>query len=575
MLVLGLMSLVSFAEVVSLGAVLPFLAALLSPEKVLHYGELGSILEDLSSAFDVSLGLTLTVIFSGAIILSSALRLAFLHVSTRLAAAIGADLSIDVYRKVLHQPYSIHVARNSSEIIGAIVGKVNSTTNVIHQCLVLACSALLIFCLIVTLLLIDPVVALVSGGCFGLGYVFIGRYTRKQLQKNGQEIADEQIAQLKTLQEGLGGIRDVLLDGSQAVYCEAFSATDRKLRKALAENIVISGSPRYLMEMVGTVLIVVLAYKLSQKTGGLVDVLPVLGGLAVAAQRLLPALQQSFSAWATITGYQPSVKDTVEIINQAVPDDQANSKVYPITVSKQITLRTVSFRYSSQSPWTLDNISLSISRGARVGFIGETGSGKSTLLDLIMGLLVPTSGAIEVDGSEISRESMRAWQMAIAHVPQNIFLADSSVAENIAFGLPKHEIDLERVRLAAHRARISEFIESRPKGYSEVVGERGVRLSGGQRQRIGIARALYKEATVLVLDEATSALDNATEESVMQAVHSLDRDLTILMIAHRLSSLKNCDTIIELRAGRVVSQGAYSELLRGPTLGLDAADNQI
>jgi ATP-binding cassette subfamily B protein len=220
----------------------------------------------------------------------------------------------------------------------------------------------------------------------------------------------------------------------------------------------------------------------------------------------------------------------------------------------------VRFRYAPDAPWVLDDFNLTIRKGARVGLVGSTGSGKSTALDLLMGLLMPTQGELLVDGEPIVGERIRAWQNTIAHVPQSIFLSDASLCENIAFGVPRNAIDLERVKQAARRAQIAEFIESRREGYEARVGERGIRLSGGQRQRIGIARALYKQASVLVFDEATSALDNATEQSVMNAIGGLDRDLTILLIAHRMSTVRRCDCIVELGAGRVVAQGTYEHL---------------
>jgi len=555
-----LMIFVGFAEVLSLGAVFPFLSVLLSPEKAMHSGFFGQALTDWTERLGLSPSLMLTIMFSVAILAASAFRLTFLHISTRLAAAIGSDLSIEVYRRVLHQPYSVHVVRNSSEVIGAIVGKVNTTTNVIYQCLVLVCSAFMTLSLVSALIVIDSKVAIIASFCFGAGYAVVGRVSRKMLRKNSHQIADLHTAQLKNLQEGLGGIRDVLLDSAQNVYCEAFRLTDRDMRQALAGNTIITGSPRYFMEAVGTVLIVVLAYQMSTQDGGFLDALPVLGGLAVAAQRLLPALQQSFAAWAIIAGSHASVIDTISMLELPMPSTEVAGRGEQLALRNSITIDALSFRYSPNVPWALDNVSLEIPRGARVGFIGETGSGKSTLLDLVMGLLLPTAGRIRVDGVAVEEGAIKAWQKTIAHVPQSIFLADSSIAENIAFGVAIKEIDMDRVRQAARRAQIADFIEGRQNGYAEIVGERGVRLSGGQRQRIGIARALYKQSTVLVFDEATSALDSETEYSVMESINTLDRSLTILMIAHRVSTLKDCDSIIELKNGHIVAQGSYADL---------------
>jgi ATP-binding cassette subfamily B protein len=253
--------------------------------------------------------------------------------------------------------------------------------------------------------------------------------------------------------------------------------------------------------------------------------------------------------------------DTIELLDQPLPVELMRPAPSPLHFQDAIRFNAVRFRYTTDSPWVLDSLNLTIPKGARIGLVGATGSGKSTALDLLMGLLIPTEGELLVDGEPLQGDRVRAWQRTIAHVPQSIFLADTTVAENIAFGVPRDDIDLQRVNEAARQAQIADFIESRPEGYGAFVGERGIRLSGGQRQRIGIARALYKRASVLVFDEATSALDNVTEQSVMDAIEGLNRDLTILLIAHRLTTVRRCHTIIELDHGRVVAQGSYQQLL--------------
>jgi ATP-binding cassette subfamily B protein len=310
------------------------------------------------------------------------------------------------------------------------------------------------------------------------------------------------------------------------------------------------------------VLIAALAYFLSLRAGGIATALPVLGALALGAQRLLPTLQQIYNAWASIAGSHASLIDTIALLDQPLPTELLQPAPAPLRLKDDIRFDAVRFRYTSEGPWVLDGVNLTISKGTRVGFVGSTGSGKSTSLDILMGLLMPTEGELLVDGQPISGNRLRAWQPSIAHVPQSIFLSDTTLAENIAFGVPREAIDLDRVQQAARQAQIADFIESSPKGYQAYVGERGIRLSGGQRQRIGIARALYKQASVLVFDEATSALDNSTEQSVMDAIEGLNRNLTILMIAHRLTTVKRCDMIVELEQGRVVAHGTYEELLR-------------
>jgi ATP-binding cassette, subfamily B, bacterial PglK len=359
----------------------------------------------------------------------------------------------------------------------------------------------------------------------------------------------------------LGGIRDVLLDGTQPVYCDIYRKADHPLRLAQGNNVFIGGSPRPAMEALGMVLIAALAYALSLQVGGIATALPVLGSLALGAQRLLPALQQTYSAWASIAGNYASLADTIERLDQPLTAELLQPSPPPLRINSAICFHAVRFRYNEDSPWVLDGINLTIPVGARVGFVGSTGSGKSTTLDLLMGLLMPTEGELLVDGEPIGGNRLRAWQRSIAHVPQSIYLADTTLAENIAFGVPPENIDMYRVKQAARQAQIAEFIENSPKGYQAYVGERGICLSGGQRQRIGIARALYKQASVLVFDEATSALDNATEQSVMDAIEGLNRDLTILIIAHRLTTVRRCDTIVELEDGQIVSQCTYEQLL--------------
>jgi ATP-binding cassette, subfamily B, bacterial PglK len=382
------------------------------------------------------------------------------------------------------------------------------------------------------------------------------------LQQNSVRIADEYTRVVKALQEGLGGIRDVLLDGTQPVYCEVYRQADHQLRRAQGGNAFIGQSPRFAMEALGMVLIAALAYGLSHQGKGAATALPVLGALALGAQRLLPALQQGYSAWASMAGNHASLAATVDLLDQPLPAELLRPPPPPLALHTAIQFRGVRFRYGGDGPWVLDGLDLTIQKGARIGLVGGTGSGKSTTLDLLMGLLEPTEGEVLVDGQPITGNLVRAWQRSIAHVPQSIYLADTTMAENIAFGVPRAAIDMQRVQDAARQAQIAEFIESRPRGYDAHVGERGVRLSGGQRQRIGIARALYKRASVLVLDEATSALDNETERSVMEAIDGLHRDLTILLIAHRLSTVRHCDTIAELQHGRITAQAPYEELLQ-------------
>ncbi len=566
-LLMSLMLISAFAEVVSLGAVLPFLGILVTPEHLLSNPIVAGVVRDWGITSADQLVLPLTVAFAAAALMAGSIRILLLWAITRLAVAIGTDLSIEVYRRTLYQPYRVHAARNSSEVISGITNKVNGVVfGVLLPLLTLASSIVLLVAITLALITIDPMVASMAAVGFGATYALITWMTRRRLHRNSQRIAKEQTQVVKALQEGLGGIREVLLDGTQPVYCGIYRQADNPLRRAQGDNSFISGSPRYVMEAMGMALIAALAYALSRQVGGIATALPVLGALAIGTQRLLPALQQSYSAWASIAGHHATLADVIALLDQHLPEELLQPVPAPLLFQNAVRFDAVRFRYAGDGPWVLDGLNLSIPKGARVGFVGSTGSGKSTTLDLLMGLLMPTEGELLVDGHPISGNRVRAWQQTIAHVPQSIYIADTTLAENIAFGVPPHTIDLDRVQYSARQAQIANFIESSPEGYQAYVGERGIRLSGGQRQRIGIARALYKQASVLVFDEATSALDNATEQSVMDAIKELSSELTIVLVAHRLTTVQHCDIIVELKHGQVVAQGTYEQLLeRSPS----------
>lgn len=555
-----LMLVSAVAEVISLGAVIPFLGILVEPDRVFRNSIVANIAGLLNIKSSNELVLPITILFAIVALIAGAIRILYLRVSTQLAFACGAELAGDAYRRTLYQPYSVHVSRNSSQVISGI-SKVNGMVfGVLLPLLTLLSSIVVITAISIALVFIDPMVALVAALGFGSIYFVITLISRNRLKRNSLDIAHQQTQVLNSLQEGLGGIRDVLLDGTQSTYCDIYAQADKKLRRAQGDNVFIGQSPRYIVETIGMALIAVIAYFLSVQSAGITAALPILGALALGAQRLLPALQQVYNSWANIAGSHASLRDAVEMLDQPLEFELFQNITKPLSFKSEIQLKSVCYRYSNEGPMILNGINLSIRKGARVGFIGGTGSGKSTTLDLIMGLLKPNEGHLLVDGKSIDSKRTREWQLNIAHVPQSIYLTDASLAENIAFGISKDLIDLDRVKLVSRQAQIAEFIENSPAGYDTFVGERGVRLSGGQRQRIGIARALYKQASVLVLDEATSSLDSETEKSVMESIQALNGELTILIIAHRVTTLKKCDFIVELRKGKIINQCTYQEL---------------
>ena len=559
-----LMLVSSVAEVVSIGAVLPFLSVLTAPEQLFEHTMMQPFIEWLQITQASQLLFPLTLVFIIAALVAGAVRLLLLYTMTRLSFATGADLSINIYKRTLYQDYAVHVARNSSEVINGIIVKTNSViSGILNPSLILISSIILIISILMVLFSIDSAVALAASLSFSILYGLIIRITHRRVKENSKCIAHQSTQMIKSLQEGLGGIRDVLIDGSQQFYCNLYQSADLPSRRAAGTNTFISNSPRYVMEALGMTLIAALAYIITLREDGLLVAIPILGSLALGAQRLLPMLQQCYASYTTIKGALASFRDVLELLDQPLPDSSNQSMVEPIPFNKEIRLENIYFRYGSETPQVLDNINLKLEKGTVVGFIGSTGSGKSTLIDIVMALLTPSEGKLYIDDEQITNANLRSWQMHIAHVPQNIYLSDSSIAENIAFGVPMIDVDIDKVKQAAQLAQISDLIEELPEQYRTFVGERGVRLSGGQRQRIGIARALYKNANVLVFDEATSALDNETEKYVMDAIEGLGKELTILIIAHRLTTLKNCNQIVELSKGKILKVGNYNTIIGG------------
>jgi ATP-binding cassette, subfamily B, bacterial PglK len=558
---LVLMFLGSAAELATLGAVLPFLALLADPTVAFKY----PVLHKLFFAFgwrSDNILVPVTILFSLIAVSAAVVRMLLFWYIFRLTLNVGVDLSKELYRIILHQPYSFHVSRNTSEMIAALTKVQSVTSNVIGPLAQGSVATLISLAIVSALVRIDPITAIVAGIGFTSIYAVVTLIARRQLQENSKVIAAAETRRIQAVQEGLGGIRDVLIDGAQTVYVTRFWKTSASQSRAQSANQFIAGAPRYMIESLGMVLIACIAYWLSSHEGGLSAAIPMLGALAVGAQKLMPLMQQIYYSWAAINGNRNNLADVIALLDQPIPEEYFEpSSTDPLPFQRGITLSNLTFRYRQDGPDVIRQLNLKIPRGSRVGFVGKTGTGKSTVIDLIMGLLEPTGGSIEIDGRALTSANQRAWRARIAHVPQSIYLADASLAENIAFGVNPSDIDYVRVREAARKAQLSEFIETLPSGYDALVGERGVRLSGGQRQRIGLARALYKPAQVLFLDEATSALDNATEQSVMESINALGREVTVVMIAHRLSTLQSCDRLFELRQGSLFREGNYEEII--------------
>ncbi|HEU4960305.1 MAG TPA: ABC transporter ATP-binding protein [Sphingomonas sp.] len=548
------------AELATIGAVLPFLAVITGGAKG-RYADAVAVIARLGDAVGLGLVAVSAALLIAIAATSAVVRLTLIRTSQSFVFTVAHDLAAEIYDRTLHQPYTYHVAQNSSRTIAGIDKVQFVLSNVLLPAMLGTSAAVVALFILAGLIAIDPATSMLVCLCFILLYAAVSVATRRRLYRNSETIAETLQARLQTLQEGLGGIRDVLLDHSQPLFLAKFDRLDRRFRNAQAANQFIAAAPRHIVEAGGVVLIALLALYVSGRPGGLTAALPMLGALALGAQRLLPLVQQVYFSWSQIYGNRKALDDVAYLLD--LPRPPAPRTAPARAFADRIELDRVTYRYPTGAAPALSDISLTIPRGMRIGFVGKSGSGKSTLADLIMGLLDPSEGTLRIDGDPLDQAAKPGWQAQIAHVPQAIFLADSSIAANIAFGRDAGAIDIDRIHSSAQGAGLRDFVESLPDGFATAVGERGIRLSGGQRQRIGIARALYKGASVLVLDEATSALDTETEASVMTAIDQLSRTLTIISIAHRVSTLRACDLIVRLDAGRIVATGPYREIVAG------------
>ncbi len=539
--------LASFSEILSIGIILPFLTFISSPEIFFNYPLVKSLFEFLGLKDLADLIPLFIIFFIFIVIVTSALRLLLLYANTRFSFSVGSDLSLEMYRRTIYQPYIVHSSRNSSEVINGILGKsIGVISSIILPILTFATSSLLILAITGALLLINPRITIEIFAFFAIFYGISIYLARQKLFINSQKIANDSTFLIKHLQESLGGIRDILIDNSQEMYCSIFKNRDSSLRVAQGNSLFLAAIPRYIIETVVMVFIAAFSFLILSQGGNLNQAIPLIGVFLISAQRLLPLLQQIFSSWASIQGGRVSLADALNLLDQKLPIDFYKKSIKALPFKKNIILKNIHFRYHVNSSFVLKDVNLKITRGSRVGIIGTTGAGKSTLINIIMGLIIPTKGSLSIDNKAIKTSNQNAWRKHIAHVPQDIFLADSSIEENIAFGVEPKEINPEKVRLAAKQAHLSHTIEAWPKSYKTLVGERGVRLSGGQRQRVAIARALYKNADVIVFDEATSALDTKTETAVIKSIESLNKNITLFIVAHRLSTLRKCTHLIEI-----------------------------
>ncbi len=555
-IILVLMFISGFAEMISFTAVIPFLSVLTEPERLFGLKEFGFIFELLNIDSESELLIPVSLFFISIAILAAIIKLTTIWISGRYAAAVGSEISIKSFSNNLMQPYFVQIEKKTSQIITTSTSYLNATVLVLHQTLWLISNTFISILILIGLLIINSKIALILFSIFGTAYLFLMSKVKNRLKGNSNFIALANQKQVKIIQEGFGSIRDIILDKSYKNFIDTYKNIDEKMRIRNADSIFLSIYPKNILEVVGLIFLASIAlvmYLTNQSN--INNVLPLLGGFALGAQRLLPAMQQSYNSWATINAYSAEISCVIDSLSQKVLIDLEEApKLYKKNKSNifknKIHFKSIGFKYQQDSPLILKNINLEINKGEKIGIIGPTGEGKSTFIDILMGLLKPTYGEILVDGINIHSEKyIQIWMKNLAHVPQNIYLTDNSFAENIAFGIRKDKIDFKKVKQCANMAKISSYIESSSRGYETFVGEGGINLSGGQKQRIGIARSLYKGSELIIFDEATSALDRKTEEEVMDSIRNLSKEKTILLVAHRLSTLKFCDRILKIEKG--------------------------
>jgi ATP-binding cassette, subfamily B, bacterial PglK len=578
--------LMALATVGGIAAVLPFFTVLADANAV----ERSSVLHflyhqfhfDSERGFIVALGIALALLVA----LANTVNLAGTLLVNRFAYHVGETFRTALFDEYLSRSLAFHLRVHSSVLEGKILHETNRVTaGILQNGLILVSNLITIACIVGSIVLLDPRFALVALGGLGVGYGAIYLMVRSRLLQNGLTESRQYAERSKVVTESFGAIREVILWQAQPFFVARFARSCRAIAMTLVNTHAIAQTPRYVLECVTVCALVAIALHASGRGADAGPWIAQLTFVGFAAYRLLPALQQVFGAIVRMRADRPAFESIAADLQRARAGKRGVGAAAGESASatsgvgaaddelwwcgrphNEIRLEGISYRYADEGPLAIADISLRIPAGSVIGFIGANGSGKTTLLDLVAGLLVPAGGHLEVDGVAINDANRRAWRARIAQVPQHIFLLDATLIENIAFGIPVAQIDLERVHAAVRMARLEECVTALPGGYYEMLGERGARLSGGQRQRMGIARALYRDASVLIMDEATSALDATAESDIAESLMALRGDRTILLIAHRVTTLRHCDLIVELESGRIFRSGTYEGLLTPPAI---------
>jgi ABC-type multidrug transport system fused ATPase/permease subunit len=570
-LLMAILIAVAVAELMGLSALFALLAVLAEPERVTAGGRITWVYDSLGFSsvhdFQVALAVCAIVVLLG----SQAVKALGIYAAARYTSMRNYSMSSRLLSLYLRQPYTWFLTRNSADASRRLLNEINQfNTRVLVPALNLVASGLQVLAIALFLVVVDPLICLATAVVIGGGYLVVFLWQRRRLSWIGRELVRHNKTRFRLTQEAMGGFKEMKLLGLERGYSRRFEEAALEAARHNATASVLQQLPKLALEaIVFGFLIALVMFLLVRNDGNLAAIVPKLGIFAFATMRLFPALQRIYGAFSSIVVGQAALDQVYNdyIATSRTAVDLPSGGTTVLRPQRAIVLDGVSYSYPENERTALKKVSVEIAACTTVGIVGGTGAGKTTLVDLILGLLSPTEGEIRVDDTPLSNANMRPWQRAIGYVPQSIFLVDDTVTRNIAFGLPSNEIDTEKVERAARLAALHDFVMNElPLGYDTIVGERGVRLSGGQRQRIGIARALYNTPSLLILDEATSALDNITEKVVIEAVENMRNEMTIVMIAHRLSTVRRCDVIHVMERGTIVASGTYDELLEGSEL---------
>tara|TARA_B100000989_G_scaffold21727_1_gene14248 strand:+ start:15132 stop:16889 length:1758 start_codon:yes stop_codon:yes gene_type:complete len=565
-LLLVMILIMALLDMIGVASILPFMAVLTNPEIV----ETNIILKkmfEISNTFGVENNqqflFVLGSLVFGLLIISLLFKALTTYAQLRFVQMREYTISKRFLEGYLYQPYSWFLGRHSADIGKTILSEVGGVVGRgMKPLMEMIAKGMVTIALVILLIITDPKLALIVGFSLGAAYIIIYSLSLNYLSKIGEERLRSNQKRFTTVSEAFGAAKELKVGGLEQIYIDRFSDPAKTYARHQASAAVIGQLPRFALEAVafGGILLVIL-YLMNQK-GSFNSALPIISLYAFAGYRLLPALQSIYASFTRLTFIGPSLNALCDDIQNLKPSITNSDKGY-VKLNKKISLKNIFYNYPNSSRTALKDITINIPAKTTVGLVGATGSGKTTTVDIILGLLEAQKGTLEIDDKIITKLNSRAWQRSIGYVPQHIYLSDDSIASNIAFGVKSVNIDQEAVKKASRIANLHEFvINELPEKYKTIVGERGVRLSGGQRQRIGIARALYHNPHVLILDEATSALDNETENIVMDAVNNLRKDITIILIAHRLNTVKNCDMIFKLDKGKIIEQGSFDDFYK-------------